>query len=93
MRRFADLWAGVHIVRVDIVILLVIAERIGVSRLYRLHSAFGGAYLIIRVALISVRVMIAMCVPRKSVLDHCDIVALPGCGALVCLLESRVGGV
>ena len=93
MRRFADLRAGVHIVRVDVVILLVIAERIGVSRLYRLHSAFGGAYLVIRVALVGVRIMVAMCVPREPVLDHCDIVALASCGALVCLLEGRVGGV
>ena len=93
MRGFADLRAGVHVVRVDIIILLVIAERIGVSRLYRLHSTFGGAYLVIRVALVGVRVMVAMCVPREPVLDHCDIVALASCGALVCLLEGRVGGV
>ena len=93
MRRFADLRTGVHIVGVDVVILLVIAERIGVSRLYRLHSAFRGSYLVIRVAFVGVRVMVAMCVPRESVLYHCDIVTLAGCGTLVCLLEGRVRGV
>ena len=93
MRGFADLRAWVHIVRVDVLIFLVIAERVGVPRLYRLHSAFGGAYLVVRVAIVGVRVMIAMCVARKAVLDHRDVVALAGCGALVRLLEGRVGGI